>query len=129
MASRSLKLSCNVDVEKELENDENIFWKLCEWTHPNKEVCSQIITNNYQRKKKRCNGVFENVTVEHCGEKNRLECCINLPFAQESDKGEWKCKLHKCKDVIEGGCSSELESDCTDEIIINVTVCLNPVLN
>ena len=128
MASQSLRLSCNVDVEKELENDENIFWKLCEWTHPNKEVCSQFITNN-QRKKKRCKGVFENVTVEDCGEKNRLKCCINLPLAQESDKGKWKCKLHKCKDVSEGGCSSELESDCTDEIIVNVTVCLNPVLN
>ena len=129
MASQQLKLSCNVDVEKELENDENIFWKLCEWTHPNKEVCSQYITNGYQRKKKVCNGVFENATVEYCGEENRLKCCLNLPLTQESDGGEWKCKLHKCLDVEDGGCSSGIERGCTDELIVNVTVCINTVLN
>ena len=40
------------------------------------------------KEKKRCKGVFENVTVEYCGERNRLKCCVNLQSAQESDGGE-----------------------------------------
>ena len=129
MASHDpLRLSCKVEVEDDFMNNEELFWKICEWINPNKEVCSQSITNNGQRKKGNCHSSFGSVTVEQCGEMDRLKCCINLPTVQERDSGKWKCKLHKCKDIENGGCSSESPDSCANDIIVNVTVCIYSVL-
>ena len=122
MASHDqLRLSCYIDVEDEFKHNEELFWKLCEWINPKGEVCSQTITDD-QRKKETCASSFGNVTIEQCGERNRLKCCLNIPTVEEKDKGRWKCKLHKCKDIENGGCSSKSPSICSDEILVYVAV-------
>ena len=59
------------------------------------------------------------------GKFNRLECSISIPIPKIEENivdEAWKCTLHKCKDMKDGGCNAKDEDECFDDVIVNATV-------
>ena len=130
MASQQLTLSCNVKLEDNSTEIENLFWKKCTWIRMHdKTVCQQWAVDDYKIDKDNCDSSFGEVKIGLASSekeeidkgKERLRCSITFP-AKEKDYGEWKCKMHKCKDKKDGGCENENASNCSSEIIVNAMV-------
>ena len=84
--------------------------------------CSQVAINDYDRDLDTCDSSFKNVATKNEGKSYR--CGISFK-AKEIDYGAWKCMLEKCQNKRDGGCSSNIPSQCKKEIIVNATVWIN----
>ena len=120
MQTERFKLSCSV-ITKDTDEKKELFWRLCAWTRNHDGAkCSLKATKAFMAPtKESCDTSMTGVEVVSS---NPLECAILIPSGRLSDRGSWTCRLTKCKDKEEGGCSSEELSTCMAESSVNVTV-------
>ena len=91
--------------------------------------CRQLAINDNKIKKEQCDSSLGQVAIGQGGEideinRRKIRCSITFT-AQENDNGKWKCTLHKCMDTKNGGCSSNIASNCSSEAIVDTTVCIS----
>ena len=119
METERLKLICSVILEDTNKIKENL-WKSCVWTRNGDGAkCFQKAIKPFITTKESCDTSLTDVEV---GSQMPLECVISIPSASLSHRGSWTCRLKKCKDIEDGGCSSDEPSSCMAEASINVKV-------
>ena len=119
MATERLTLLCKIEHDEALKENHDLFWKTCTWTRLSDGAECHLTALEHKTNIESCDVSMGD--VEHTIT-DRLECSITLPNILKIDDGAWKCKLTKCVDRKDGGCSSNITSTCYREIIVNATV-------
>ena len=128
MVPNRLKLSCSIQVDNDSINNEELFWKTCTWTRlSDNSDCLLYAVNNYDIEKRSCDSSMGEVNIDDGtdGKFNRLECSISIPISKIEKNivdEAWKCTLHKCKDMKDGGCNAKDEDECSNDVTVNATV-------
>ena len=119
METERFKLNCSV-ITEDTDKIKEHLWKSCVWTRNSDGAkCSQIAIKPFVTTKESCDTSLVDVEL---GSSKPLECAISITSASVSDRGNWTCKLKKCKDIEDGGCSSEESSACMAEANVKVKV-------
>ena len=128
MATERLTLLCKIEHDEALRENHDLFWKTCTWTRlSDNSDCHLYAVNNYDIEKRSCDSSMGDVNIDDGtdGKINRLECSISIPISKIEKNivdEAWKCTLHKCKDIEDGGCNAKDEDECFNDVIVNATV-------
>ena len=115
MEGEKFELNCVVDVDDVKQIEENA-WKRCVWTrNTDGASCIQTATDDFNTKKEACATSMHAVETESGSVRSMLKCSISILSAKKDDRGNWTCRLEKCKDGKHGGCSANAPSECMDE--------------
>ena len=121
METERFKLNCIAIPKYSSKVTEN-FWKSCVWTRNNDAAtCSQKAVKGFETIEDGCDTSMKAAGVEVDSEKP-FECKLVVSSASLLDRGNWTCMLRKCKDLKDGGCSSEAPSECMAEASVFVKV-------
>ena len=128
MEFQKIELSCeatfhNMNSSKGYVGEENL-WKTCSWTrNSDKAACIIEADDKWTTHIKRCDSSIKtrDEGVDIVGGDRRI-CKINIYRALPMDRGTWTCRMEKCKDLDEGGCSDKDSSSCQGESSVTVTV-------
>ena len=122
METEKFDLNCIVDVKNSKQIEENA-WKRCVWKRNyDGASCIQTATDAFNTKKEACATSMHAVDTESGTVRSIIKCSISIPYASLDDRGNWTCKLEKCKDEKHGGCGANAASECMGESSVNVNV-------
>ena len=124
METETLVLACTAAFTKlngeRQSRDKDNLWKNCIWTRDSDgAACTQSANDALNIGIGQCDSSMKDVDF---GSGNRQECKLIIPSIDLSHRGNWTCRIEKCKDISKGGCSSKGSSDCVGEATVHVMV-------